>query len=1084
MRFPRLSLLLFFLPALLVSHLAQAQAPVFKDYELIRYNNQLATQAVFQCSQGYLWFGTSEGLFRFDGMEKVQYTTEDSLAENSVTSIAQASNGSFWLGHGSGLISYGYPGNWAAFEPREGTPASAISDILVQDSVVWFATLGEGVYYYHNERLYILTTDEGMPDNYVYDLEQDKQGNVWLSTDGGIAKLSLNEEGKYDIAIFEYAQGLPDNIVKALTYDGKEAFWIGMQDGGLAKITISDGKITPIIEDWNYGPINDIVVSENTLWIATDRKGLVAYSLNGSQNVKVFNRNSGLNQVRVKALLEDKEGNLWLGTSTGVVRSPGKQVEFLRSLPNGEAFDVQALCTSANGDVWFSTSTALYKVSQQNENFGEVEQFLTEGMYADMSFISLYEDESGMLWLGTYGFGLVQFNPATQSARLFSEKDGLQSANILSITGKEGRLYLATLEGAVRVTLGSVPRFESFTKESGHLLTNFLYKVFVDSKNRVWFASDGKGLSVWEADTFTHYTDTLGLNAGVFYGIDEDAEGMLWFNSADKGVYVFDGKTFQTINTKNGLREDNSAALIHDGKNHMVLVSRLGIDIIHAANKRFKYLGEEVGFADIIPNLNAATRDASGNIWFGTQQGLVKYAPLSSEYSKKVVPLIQQVSLFGKPIAPEDEYSFPHFNNNFTFDYVGIWHTAADKVSYQIKLENYDNDWVNSKNRQVTYSSLPHGTYTFQVRASADNDFEQADIAQFTFTIRPPFYKTVWFYILVVLAGIAGFFGIVRARERSLRETQRELEKMVDERTLEIKQQNEELEAQRDQINEKNLSLESAFVEIAKKNENITSSINYAKRIQRAILPLEDQLSAHLPEHMVYYRPKDIVSGDFYWMSAKGSRIYLAAVDCTGHGVPGAFMSLIGNSLLNEIVDNNEGIEPHQVLNRMNDGVIRMLKQGDITDEARKSRDGMDLALICLDLAQGHIEFAGAKRSLICIDSNDLIEYKGDKFSIGGQGLFDKEVVYHTITIPLHHGQHFYIFTDGYADQFSGHNATKFMTKTFKEFLLEIHQLPMEEQQNKLGKKISAWMGNAHQTDDMLVIGLRITEDYLEQKKK
>lgn len=1076
--------IILFLFLLLASIFAKGQAPVFRDFELIKYNDQVQVNDIFQCKKGYLWLGTSEGLFRFDGLEKVNYTEKDSLAEREITSIYQDPiSGVYWIGHGNGAISYGTDGHWKPFVPDEGVPASAIADIYIQDSIVWFATLGEGVYYYKDQRLFLIGTDEGLPDNYVYDIESDGQGNLWVGTDGGIGIISPNASGKYDVNIIAYDQGLPDNIVKKLRFNGQSEIWIGMQDAGIAIISIKSKEVKWVSENWEYSAINDMVISENTLWLATERKGLISYSLAGDNNYSLFNRSNGLRHHKIKSLLQDREGNIWLGTASGIVRSPGKQVEFIKQLEDSEDFNVQAIQASINGDIWFSTSSGLFKISQQNQDFGTITKALVNTPYAQLSFISLFEDPYGDLWLGTYGEGLLWFNPGTNQAKLITENDGLVNGNILSITGKGDILWLATLGGAIKATIkpntGKIA-VQNFTEKEG-LGSNFIYKAFIDTKDRVWFGTDGKGVSLFENGTFTTYQEESGLKSGVIYSIAEDSIGNIWFSTPDQGIYRFDAQKMLSITEKEGIRDLMINSIITDRKGNLIVFNRLGLDLLNTQTLKLGYLGEEVGFGETEPNLNAVTSDKNGSIWFGTHQGIVKYAPRSSVYQSTAQSLIKEVQLFNKPIERVEGERFSYNENNFTFEYAGLWFTAPEKVNYLIKLENYDLDWIASPNRRVTYSSLPPGEYIFKVKASADQDFDNANEATYSFVVRPPFWKTIWFYIVVVIVGVFGFFGLVRVRERNLRETQRILETKVEERTQEIKMQNEELEAQRDQINDKNAKLESAFTEIHKKNENITSSINYAKRIQRAILPLNEQLESALPEHFILYRPKDIVSGDFYWMSNKGNRIYIAAVDCTGHGVPGAFMSLIGNSLLNEIVDNNEGIRPADILEKMNNGVIRMLKQEELTDESLKSRDGMDLALICIDKEKGVLEYGGAKRPLLLIENGQLEEFKGAKYSIGGQGIGNHEVDFFQHEIALRPGQHFYFFTDGYPDQFSGHNATKFMTKNFKEMLLANHHLDMAPQREKLNDKFVAWQGKAHQTDDVLVIGLKITEQWLKK---
>jgi serine phosphatase RsbU (regulator of sigma subunit) len=287
-----------------------------------------------------------------------------------------------------------------------------------------------------------------------------------------------------------------------------------------------------------------------------------------------------------------------------------------------------------------------------------------------------------------------------------------------------------------------------------------------------------------------------------------------------------------------------------------------------------------------------------------------------------------------------------------------------------------------------------------------------------------------------------------------------DLEEKVKERTLEVMKQKDLIEEQRDLIEHK--------------NKNITASINYAKNIQRAMLLTEKEIQEILPQSFVFYRPRDIVSGDFYWFQSKADKIYAAAIDCTGHGVPGALMSAIGNNLLDEIFNKLDLEEPDLILNQLSQSVIKALRQAET-----KNNDGMDMALLKIDRQNQILEYAGAKNPLIYIQNGELFEVKADKIPIGGLWFEDrKERAFTKHTIALSADNQpiptvFYIFSDGFQDQFGGVQNRKYTTGKFKKLLLEIHQLPIEDQEAILQKEIENWMqiGNESQTDDILIIG-------------
>ena len=265
-----------------------------------------------------------------------------------------------------------------------------------------------------------------------------------------------------------------------------------------------------------------------------------------------------------------------------------------------------------------------------------------------------------------------------------------------------------------------------------------------------------------------------------------------------------------------------------------------------------------------------------------------------------------------------------------------------------------------------------------------------------------------------------------------------------------------------------NEALSHAYREIEVKNKDITDSINYSKRIQEASLPPKDLRHVLFPDSFVLFKPKDIVSGDFYWYAEKNGKKLIAACDCTGHGVPGALMSMIGNNLLNQIVNEKEITSADEILNHLHTEIRKSLKQ----NEQPESRDGMDVALLVFN-AGNQVEFAGAQRPLWIIRKNDVEEIKGNKFSIGGLQTEESRIFSKTV-IPLQMGDSLYIFSDGFVDQFGGEHGKKFMTKNFKDLLLQFHHQPMAQQELLIAKTFESWQGIREQVDDVLVIGIRI----------
>jgi len=300
---------------------------------------------------------------------------------------------------------------------------------------------------------------------------------------------------------------------------------------------------------------------------------------------------------------------------------------------------------------------------------------------------------------------------------------------------------------------------------------------------------------------------------------------------------------------------------------------------------------------------------------------------------------------------------------------------------------------------------------------------------------------------------------------REFVETQnKRLEDRVVERTEELNVVNEELSVNLERLHEQNIVIE-------KKNHDITASINYAKRIQQAMLPSLEEIERVFPNSFVFFEPRDIVSGDFYYFKQVNQKVIIGAIDCTGHGVPGAFMSLIGNDLLNEIVENKSVTKASHILDRLDEGVIKVLRQTDT-----QIRDGMDAAFCVYDLETKVMEYAGARNPLIYIENGELKTIKADRQSVGGnliKNQFNRKL-FTTHTLDITQKASFYLFTDGFQDQFGGKHDKKFTIKQFRKVLLEVSKLPFSQQKDYLKNTLKNWKGFNRQIDDILVFGFQI----------
>ncbi len=391
--------------------------------------------------------------------------------------------------------------------------------------------------------------------------------------------------------------------------------------------------------------------------------------------------------------------------------------------------------------------------------------------------------------------------------------------------------------------------------------------------------------------------------------------------------------------------------------------------------------------------------------------------------------------------------------NTLTFSFAAPYFERSDAITYSYFLEGFDNEWSTWDKESFTkYTNLPPGDYTFIVKAK--NVYgEESREATFTFTILPPWYMTWWAYLLYVILGIGLIIIVVKLYVRRLKAANERLERIVAERTKELREKN---------------------LELQEKNELITNSIEYAKKIQDAILPSENYLRKVFPESFVLFFPRDIVSGDFFWLyKINDNETIVAISDCTGHGVPGAFMSMIGNTLLNEIVKEKRIFDPDEILNLMHKGIINSLQE---RGKSEITADGMDIVVCKINTEEKAIEIGSANQNAFLFLDGQLITCYGDPYSIGDPFAKQGIVQFNKFKMTYKEQAMIYLTSDGYYDQFGGEENKKFTINRFISLLKEINTMPIEEQKNKLVENLMAWKKSKEQIDDIIIVGIRLND--------
>ena len=758
-----------------IAVLLTAQSPYFKMHQFGETYRNAKIELIFEAQNSLLWFGTSEGLFSYDGLEFVPFLKND-LTSNHVRAIFQDSKGKMWVGYEDGSIAFMEKLQLKNWMPEEGTPVVAITG-FEEDSQgrFWTATYGEGIYYKDENHLYNINTDDGLLGDDIYVMTKDKLGRIWVGTDGGISICEI-ENGKKSIKNLTTKDGLPDDIVRDILRDDRGNFWIGTYDKGVSFYDFEKQKFENPVPDWDKGIVSNMeLYKDRELWIGTEGNGIWLLSLlDGS--LQTLSGQNQLSGSKIHDLHKDIEGNIWVISNLHGICHANRQFEFIDT----KFENTQAIFADRDNLVWVGTEKGLFTHHLDSVGNSFFTQHLKEH---NLNVISLFEDKFGNLWIGTFGEGVYIFNKNSQKIRRLTEKDGLTNGSILYINGIKNKVWLATLGGVTEIQLNdNLLNFNSlsvqnFNHEDG-LGTNFIYKVFIDSQERLWFATDGKGISVLENGKITNYqkakhkheddSKAEEVDLKAVYSITEDQQGHIWLSTAKKGIFEFDGENFVHLTVKEGIRDLAITSLISDVKGNILIVHPTGLDVLTPETHHLIYYDKEVGIDDIDPHLNAVCTDEYDNIWIGCKNGIIKYIPLNEELEIHPRTRLNNVSIFLEPIDFQTSNQFSHDQNNLVFDYLGLWYTDPTTVKYRYQLVGYDRDWIFSKDRKVTYSNLPSGEYTFNVTSTENDAWLDEPIISYSFEVLPPFWMRWWFILLSILAVSGIFYWYQKARDARL----------------------------------------------------------------------------------------------------------------------------------------------------------------------------------------------------------------------------------------------------------------------------------------------------------------------------
>lgn len=805
----------------------------FSSYSKLQGLRHDQVRALIEDNLGNLWLGTDDGLTRFDGKYFSHYTTEQGLNNNLILSLIQDSKGNIWFGTFRGGVTR-YDGmNLTTFSGESGLPSDIVNSIFEDNSgKMWFGT-GSGISVYDGKYITTYTKNQGLAGNDVRAISQDKSGKIWIASNGG--GLSVFD-GK-SFTIYNEENGFPTNFTAALFCDKAGNMWVGATNSGVIKFDgtsfihytkqtgLGSNSIRTILED-----------NSGNMWFGTTDAGLTKFD---GKFFHQFNMNEGLGSDYIRSSLQDSNGNIWFGTRmAGLTRYEGNRFTHMTENEGLSNNRVMNILEAKDGKMWFATFGGYVTVVSNREIdsvkrksvriFGRDEGLRSSRIY------SLMEDQSGNIWFGTDGGGVTMYDG--KKTYTYTKEQGLADNAIRTVfQDNDGKMWFATYGSGISIFDGK--HFTNFTTDNG-LSSNNILSIFQDSRGTIWLGTDGGGVMTYMNDTLTIYNSKQNFFSNTVYSIAEDKQGDIWLGTGGEGLVRYDGEYFTRYAEESGLNNNHVLSMIIGKYGNIWAGTRFGLNFIHHqdileakdSNKlmRIASYNFEDGFIGIGCNLDAIGGQSDGTMWIGTTDRLTAYhgkkekqryvepnlqitglqlfhedIPWSLLNSKKDTSLILHngvkvgklnFSSISRWYGLPKDLKLSHNHNYLSFNYIGITQSQINKAVYDHKLEGLDNSWSSHTTRtEATYGNLPPGKYNFRVRIISQ-DGTPGKEASYKFSIRPPWWKTWTFYI--ILAGFVVFlvYLLIRQRERSLKYDKQLLEKKVNEQTSELTQKNQELQ--------------------------------------------------------------------------------------------------------------------------------------------------------------------------------------------------------------------------------------------------------------------------------------------------
>lgn len=1031
----------------LQSILSYTQSYKFKKYiEQDGLNNRFV-YTIDEDEQGNLMIGTGEGLYTYDGFTFNEISNDQVVSNNFFTCSKSTQDGSIWYGHSNGLLTRYYKNSFEHFDLTSYTH-SRVNEIFEDEQKnLWVLTQNDGILRKTADGAW-RQFEHGIEDFTLYSITIDRLKNIWLGTDMGLIKATIGQNDELNV---EWIDEISETKVASVYNDG-ESIIVGTEDMGVFQVKPSADAYQITTYTFKGTDLSNLVVNsifkdgEQNLWIATNNKGLIQLSgeINGVFGKMIrYKDNDQIKTSSIRICRADREGTIWVGTmGDGLLKLTDNYFSIHSYTENKNEASIFSIYEK-NDTIWCGGFGEIFISYEEPMNLVD-SLSLKEGLPSS-EVTALYADEKGSLWVGMLNGQLLRLPKGKRKFVSVQIETEQQQQKINDILGDGNTIYIATDYGIFQYEDDKLIAHISIQSGLSHNVVKSLYR---DNRGRIWVATNNSQITYIEDGIIKNLPVPIENALIQIRCITEDNSGNLWIGTDGLGLLKVKNEEVSLFNKYTGLYSDYCYSIVCDHRNKLWVGHHGAISKLNTLSNEIETIDPGKSF-EIDFNDNSVERTPSGIILFGINQGVLRYEPNKDQKNEKEPILhFKSISLNDSVYSEFGNINLPYGEYKLEFDFVGVSLKNPNKVSYQYYLEGYENDWCEVTNNHFKdYSKLGSGEYTFRVKCYNSDGYGGTAILEYKIVIDKPFWLKWWFITLCILLLVLTIRFIVLRREKYLREAQERLKLALDERTKEVVEQKELLE---------------------EKNKDITDSIQYARNIQRAMLPPIDILKNFFNETLVYYKPRDIVSGDFYWVEKFENTIVVSCADCTGHGVPGAFMSLIGSTLLKEVSGKKHVQCSRDVLLHLDDELRRMLhRQGEVAIQ-----DGMDIVVFDYNVVTRMIKIASANRPVLFFHKGEWLDLKGDRQSIGGAENSTKKD-FNQYEFKVEDGDIIYLFSDGITDQFGGDHGKKLKRSGLLAWLKEITHYSMEEQRNILKQNFKNWKGEREQLDDIILLGIK-----------